>query len=304
VNPVLLAMPGNQDMANRLADELDAELGVATIRRFPDGESYVRIESALAGRSAIVVCTLDRPDEKLVPLLLLAAAARESGAVGVGLVSPYLAYMRQDVRFHAGETVSARHFAAWLSGAFDWLMTADVHLHRIASLSEVYAIPARNVHAAAAVAAWLRAEVARPLVVGPDEERAQWAADVALRAGAPSIVLRKVRGGDREVEVSVPDVDRWREHTPVLVDDIVSTGRTMIETIGHLRHAGMGAPVCIAVHAVFAGDAAQALVSAGAGRVVSCDTVAHPSNRISLAAELAAAVGELLQTRWSAPDIK
>ncbi|CAG9184001.1 ribose-phosphate pyrophosphokinase [Cupriavidus pinatubonensis] len=295
MTPLVLAMPGNEAMAGQLALALGVELGMATVRRFPDGESYVRVESAVQGRPVVIVCTLDRPDDKLIPLLLLAAAARENGAADVGLVAPYLAYMRQDVRFHPGETVSAQHFATWLSRGFDWLATVDPHLHRIADLSQVYAIPTRRVHAASAVAAWLRAHVTRPVLVGPDEESGQWVADVAQRAEAPLVVLCKIRKGDRDVEVSVPDVDRWRDYTPVLVDDIVSTGRTMIETIGHLRRAGMAAPICIAIHAVFSGSAARELESAGAGRVVSCDTVVHPSNAISIAHDLASAVCELLQ---------
>lgn len=295
MTPLVLAMPGNEAMAGHLALALGAKRGMAMVRRFPDGESYVRVESTVQGERVVIVCTLDRPDDKLIPLLLLAAAAREHGAADVGLVAPYLAYMRQDVRFHPGETVSAQHFAAWLSRGFDWLATVDPHLHRITELSQVYAIPTRNVHAAPAVATWLCANVARLVLVGPDEESGQWVADVAKRAEAPLMVLRKIRKGDRDVEVSAPEVERWRDYTPVLVDDIVSTGRTMIETIGHLRRAGMAAPVCIAIHAVFSGSAARDLESAGAGQIVSCDTVVHPSNAISVAPDLASAVRELLQ---------
>lgn len=295
MRPVVISMPGNDAMAVDLVQRLDGEAGTATVRRFPDGESYVRVESALEGRHAIIVCTLDRPDDKLVPLLLLAAAARDSGARSVGLVAPYLAYMRQDKRFHPGETISAQHVAAWISSRFDWLVTVDPHLHRIAELSQVYTIPAFAVHAADSLAEWLRAHVSKPLLIGPDEESMQWVGQVAGRANAPFVVLSKTRRGDRDVQVSVPDVERWRSHTPVLVDDIVSTGRTMIETVVHLRRAGLAAPVCLAVHAVFAQTAFDDLRAAGAADVASCDTIAHPSNRIHLGAPLAAAVLTLLK---------
>jgi ribose-phosphate pyrophosphokinase len=294
MNRVVIAMPGNEPLANELAARLSLERVAATVRRFPDGESHVRVEASVEGRDALIACTLDRPDDKLVPLLLLAAAVRETGARSVGLVAPYLAYMRQDRRFQPGETISARHVAAWISRHVDWLVTVDPHLHRIADLSQVYSVPARVVHAADSVAAWVRAEVRKPLLIGPDEESAQWVDDVARRAEAPFVVLTKTRRGDRDVEVSVPDVERWHSHTPVLVDDIVSTARTMIETVGHLRRAGLVAPVCVAVHAVFAQTAFEELRAAGAGDIVSCDTIHHPSNRISLAAAIAAGVSELL----------
>ena len=290
MKPAVLAMPGNEQLANELAAVLTLEPTAATVRRFPDGESHVRVEASVEGRQALIVCTLDRPDDKLVPLLLLAAATRESGASSVGLVAPYLAYMRQDRRFHPGETISARHVGSWISRYFDWLVSVDPHLHRISDLSQVYSVPASVVHAAGGVAAWIEANVSNPLLIGPDEESAQWVGDVAQRAGAPFVVLTKTRRGDRDVEVSVPEVERWRSHTPVLVDDIVSTARTMIETVGHLRRAGLAAPVCVAVHAVFAQTAFDDLRAAGAGDVVSADTIRHPSNRISLTSAIADAV--------------
>lgn len=294
MNAVLIAMPGNEALADGLSMTLRLEPVLATVRRFPDGESYVRIEEPVRGRHVVIACTLDRPDSKLVPLLLLACAAREAGALSVGLVAPYLAYMRQDRQFLAGEPVSAAQVGAWISLHIDWLVTVDPHLHRIADLSQAYPIPNRVAHAAGEIAGWVRARVARPLLIGPDEESAQWVRDVAGRAGAPCVVLTKDRRGDRNVVVSVPDVERWRSHTPVLVDDIVSTGRTMIETVGHLRRAGLAAPVCVAVHAIFAQSAFEELLSAGAAKVVSCDSVVHPSNRIALGPVIAACVREML----------
>lgn len=296
MRPIVLSMPGNEGQADELARAIGAERGSATVRRFPDGESYVRLESPVQSRSVLVVCTLDRPDAKLVPLLLLAAAAHDSGALDVGLVAPYLPYMRQDRRFHPGETISATHVANWISSAFDWLVTVDPHLHRIESLSQVYSIPAKVVHSAADVAAWLKGNVRQPLLVGPDSESEQWVADIARRVGVPFVVLQKNRRGDREVEVSVPDLGRWAGHTPVLVDDIVSTARTMVATLEHLKDAGAPAPVCVVVHAIFAGDALHELRRAGAADVVSCDTVLHASNRISLTKAIAEEIRRLFES--------
>ena len=103
MNPVILALPGNEAIAEQLAERLTLKLGRTELRRFPDGESYVRIDSAVKGRNVILICTLDRPDEKFLPLTFLSATARDRGATRVGLVCPYLAYMRQDRRFRDGE---------------------------------------------------------------------------------------------------------------------------------------------------------------------------------------------------------
>ena len=294
MSAAVIAMPGNEALADQLAAALALERVPATVRHFPDGESHIRVEGSVQGRRVLIVCTLDRPDPKLVPLFLLARAARDSGAISVGLVAPYLPYLRQDRRFQPGETVSAVLVSGWISRQVDWLVTVDPHLHRIRDLAQVYNIPTRVVHAAADVAAWVRAQVPQPLLVGPDEESAQWVREVARDADAPFLILTKERRGDRDVVVSVPDVDRWRSHTPVLVDDIVSTARTMIETVGHLRRAGLAAPVCVAVHAIFDQSAFADLRAAGASEVVSCDTIVHPSNRIALTQSIAAGVREML----------
>jgi ribose-phosphate pyrophosphokinase len=291
---LLLPFPGNEALTTRLAAELDAEVGTLTVRRFPDGESYVRFDTPVVGRSLGLVCTLRVPDRLASPVLFAASTARELGAARIGLVAPYLAYMRQDARFRAGEAVASRAFGQLLSHGIDWLATVDPHLHRHHDLSEVYQVPAAAVRAAPAVAAWIGAEVPSPLLIGPDGESAQWVDDVATRIAAPHVVLAKVRRGDRDVEVSAPEIAPWRDRTPVLLDDIISTARTMIATVGRLRAAGLPPPVCVGVHAVFADDAHAALLAAGASRVITSDTIPHPTNAIPTAALLAPPIRTLI----------
>lgn len=293
MRPLLVALREPDPLARPLAAAVDAEIAQMTFRRFPDGESYLRYDSSPAGRPVILLCSLDRPDGKFLPLAFAAAAARDLGAASVGLVAPYLAYMRQDRRFRPGEAVTSTDFARLLSGEIDWLVTVDPHLHRRGALSEIYSVPAVALHAAPLLAAWIRDNVAQPLLVGPDSESAQWVAAVAGAVGCPHVVLEKLRRGDRDVEVSVPDVERWAGHTPVLVDDIVSTARTMVETVRHLLHAGMRAPVCVAVHGIFVGNAYEELQSAGAVRIATTNAVLHESNAIDLVPLLAGTVREM-----------
>lgn len=294
MTPLVLALPGSEALARTLATSLDAEQGRMECRRFPDEESYLRIETDVSHRDVVIVCSLDRPDPKYLPLVYAANTARDLGAKSVGLVAPYLAYMRQDRRFKAGEAVTSGYFARIMSREIDWLVTVDPHLHRRASLAEIYDIPAEVLHAAPLVSGWIHKEIERPLIVGPDSESEQWVSEVARDAEAPYIILTKARHGDRHVEVSVPDVEQWHDRTPVLVDDIISTGRTMIETIGHLLRAGMPPPACIGVHGIFAGNAYDDLIGAGALNIVTTNTVAHVSNRIDVSQSLAGAIGEMM----------
>jgi ribose-phosphate pyrophosphokinase len=297
MRPVLLALPRSRALGEQLARAAEFEVGDFAIRQFPDGEHYIRVETPLQGRAVVLACTLDRPDAAILPLLLLAATARDLGAERIVLVAPYLAYMRQDRRFNPGEGVTSAYFARLISGSVDALLTVDPHLHRRSSLEEIYSIPSTVVHAAAAVSAWIRENVDRPVLVGPDAESAQWVSAVAAAADAPFTVLEKVRRGDRDVEISIPDGAAWRAHTPVLVDDIISTARTMSQTVRHLRGQGFAPPICVGVHAIFAEGAVAELESSGAGRVVTCNTVAHPTNGIDIVPLLAAAVPRLLAER-------
>ncbi len=210
------------------------------------------------------------------------------------LVAPYLPYMRQDRRFHDGEAVTSRTYAALLSRVLDGLVTVDPHLHRYADLGAVYQIPARAVPSAPAIGEWIGRHVPDAIVIGPDSESAQWVEAVARVADVPFAVLHKTRRGDRDVEVSLPDPTLGRGRRPVLVDDIVSSARTMIEAVHGIRRVGWQPPVCIGVHALFAGDAFAALTKAGASLVVTCDTVPHPSNRIALADRISVAVEDLI----------
>jgi ribose-phosphate pyrophosphokinase len=293
VKPLSFTLPGNA----HLAASLDAEGGRLTQHTFPDGETYLRIESDVAGREVVLVCTLDHPDAKTVPLLLLAATARDLGAARVGLVAPYLAYLRQDQRFSPGEGVTSAYFARLLSGSVDWLVTVDPHLHRYRSLAEVYSIPTASLHAAPLLSDWIRSHVENPILVGPDAESAQWVAAVAADAGAPFLVLEKVRRGDRDVEVSLPGIERWPDRVPVLVDDIISTGRTMQAAVTKLRERGLPAPIVIGVHAVFADGAHDALRAAGPASIVTTNTVPHPSNAIDVGALLANGVRAMVGAR-------
>ena len=293
MTPLVFPLSGNEALGGALVDRTRWPAGRLETREFPDGETYLRVDAACAGLSAALICTLDRPDRKLLPLLFAADTLRELGVTRLGLVAPYLAYMRQDRRFQAGEAITSRIFAALISSRFDWLVTVDPHLHRFRSLDELYTISTRVVHAAPALASWIAANVARPLLIGPDAESEQWVADVAQRADAPHVVLTKVRRGDRDVEVSVPHVERHRDRTPVVVDDIVASARTMIQTVRQLVAAGLPAPVCVGVHGIFAGDAHRALQDAGAAQIVTTQTVAHPSNAIEIADLLVPAIAAL-----------
>lgn len=302
MNRVLMPFPADAALAGTFATPLQARVSPVAWRHFPDGESLVALDDALGGADVAILASLRHADVLALPLRFAARTAREFGARSVGLIAPYLGYMRQDTRFHPGEAVSTPLFAQFLEEAFDWLVTVDPHLHRVERLQSLYRIPTTHVSATPAVARWIAKAVPNAVLIGPDSESEQWVADIAVRSGMPWQVLAKERHGDYDVRVSLPDPQAVAGRTPVLIDDIVSSGHTILETLAHLRRLTLPPPLLVAIHPVFAGDAYARLQEAGLARIVSTDTIAHPSNAIALGADLAAAASTLMSASADSPE--
>jgi ribose-phosphate pyrophosphokinase len=289
MKPVIFGMPGNEAAASALSRTLGAALGEIEHRQFPDGESYLRILTPVSGAQVALVCSLHEPDNKILALLLAAAAMKDLGASSVGLIAPYLAYMRQDTRFKDGEAVTSREFARLLSGSFDWIVTIDPHLHRYTSMSEIYRVPVGVGHAAPVLADYLRRKRGEVFLIGPDEESEQWVAAVGASAGVPYVVMRKSRRGDRDVSITFSGLEAFGGQRPVLVDDMISSGHTMEVAVRQLVESGFAAPICLAVHGILAENAKTRLESAGA-QVVTTNTIPGPAAKLDvvpLLAELA-----------------
>lgn len=281
-------------LAAQITHALQAEAGSLEMRHFPDGESYLRVHDRCIDRSCIIFCNLFHPNEKILKLLFLADTLKELGARQLILVTPYLAYMRQDKRFHEGECVSSKPFAKLLSQAFDGLITIDPHLHRYHSLSEIYSIKTQVVPAAPLIADWINKHISQPVIIGPDSESEQWVSQVAEMAQAPFQILEKERLGDYQVNISTPELSAYLEHTPVLVDDIISSGRTILRTLEHLESANMKRATAIGVHGIFAGNAYEWL--SNKADVVTTDCIPHISNRIETANALSKAIRIMQQS--------
>ena len=283
---VLLYFEDESALAGRIAKAAGMALGLVERHVFPDGEMKLRLPPSLPAR-VVVLRSLNQPNAKLVELLLTARTARELGATHLTLVAPYLAYMRQDVAFHPGEAISQRIVGQHLADLFDAVITVDPHLHRVSTLKE--AVPANQ--ALALSAAPLLSEFAFQqcpdvMLIGPDEESGQWISEAAKPHGLAHAVCQKVRHGDRQVDITLPDID-VRGRTLVLLDDIASSGHTLAQAARLLRQAGAQSVDVAITHALFADDAVALIRAAGVRHIWSTDTVLHSSNCVSIAALMA-----------------
>lgn len=292
MKPLFLALPGNEKAASRLAMAVGADLCPCEFRTFPDGESYIRIKDEPAGRTAVLVCSLAHPNGKFLPLVFVADTLRELGARKIGLVAPYLAYMRQDCRFHPGEAVTSKSFSGLISRSFDWLLTVDPHLHRYTSLDQIYSIPCHALHAGPLVAGWIDRHVERPFLIGPDGESRERVAAVAAGCDAGYGVLQKNRLGDRAVAIDASGLRIPQGVTPVLLDDIVSSGTTVLQAMVEIRRQTDMPALVIAIHGLADTDLDANLEKIGA-RLVTTNSVAGADAGIDIVPLLASGLSEL-----------
>lgn len=284
----LFAFPECSCAAKRLAGELGIGFSEIALRHFPDGESLVRTEPATG--VALLYRSLDNPNAKLVELLLAASALRENGARRVMLIAPYLGYMRQDMAFRPGEAVSQQVIGGLLADRFDGVLTVDPHLHRISSLGEVMpGTEAISLSAAPALSEAL-AGADRPLLVGPDGESRQWVEAIAAPLGLDVLVGEKFRSGDREVAIRIPGIEQAQDRLAVLVDDVVSSGETLIAAAQLLRDAGAARIEALATHCLAHKADLARMQEAGIALLRFTDSVGRAGGTISLAPLIAAEI--------------
>lgn len=290
---LILAFPDYLPQARRLAARLVLPLAEVEVHHFPDGESFTALPSALPAH-VLFFRSLNQPNDKLIELLLCAKTARELGAQRLTLIAPYLCYMRQDFANRPGVAVSQRHIGRLLADLFDDVITVDPHLHRINQLQQ--AIPldhAISLNATAAIAEFLNQQFDHALLLGPDSESRQWVSTLAGITGFAFQVAEKIRLGDAEVKLTLPDAD-YQKQPVVIVDDMTSTGRTLAKSAEILKAKGATEIHAVVTHALFCGNAERVIRDAGVQSIWSTDSIDHPASCIALDGLLAEALKALL----------
>ncbi|MGY4567146.1 ribose-phosphate diphosphokinase [Bradyrhizobium sp. USDA 3256] len=280
---VIQSLPASSREAVRLAARLGLASREIAIHSFPDAE--IRVTVGPSAPTTILYASLDQPDEKLIALLLAAEALRRGGARRLVLLAPYLCYMRQDTAFHEGEAISQKVVGSLLARCVDRVITVDAHLHRTADIRTVFpGIEADNLSAMPAIADELGKIGIDPatIVIGPDAESRPWVADLASRLGLSSTVAHKSRRGDRSVELRFPEPARIAGRPALVVDDIVSSGGTMIACARALAAAGATAIDAVVIHALFSEELGREMLRSGIRSIRSTHSVPHPTNAIVL----------------------
>lgn len=278
---VILSFPEYRSQAQHLAEALSIPCQGIEVHHFPDKESRITIPDISPGH-AIIYCGLEYPNEKLIELLLTVKTLNRQNCNRVSLVAPYLCYMRQDMAFHKGEAISQDIVGVFLAELFDDIITIDAHLHRTSSLQQVF--PGTNtVHISAAnlFTQLLKQNTADIVLLGPDEESEQWVKTIANKCNYSYAVARKVRHSDKDVTIILPEFD-FENKPVVLVDDVISSGGTIINIAKQLQQKNTGQLDVLVTHALFTKSTQDKLKQAGINHIWSSDSIPHPSNKVSI----------------------
>lgn len=278
---MLTLIPGSSQvpLARSVAGILGTSLGEREIERFPDGECHVRISESVRGRDVYLLQSSGPPVESnLLELFLLADACRRAGAGRLTAVMPYFGYARQDRRASGREPVSGRLIADLVQASgFDRAVALDLHS---AALEGFFSIPLEHLTAVPALAEALRRGVIGPngVVVAPDLGAAKLADRYARLLNLPVAIVHKTRVSGREV-VARGITGEVVGRTPLIVDDMISTGGTIVAAARSLVAAGASPPgAIVATHGLFVKGSIDRLAALGAGRVIVTDSLTPPED--------------------------
>lgn len=280
-------------LARNLAKCLSLESQSVNIHHFPDGESKVTLPDTSPSQ-LILVTDLSQGNDALIELLFIIRGARQQGVKHIILVAPYLPYMRQDVAFHPGEVISQQVFGSWLGELTDTLITVDPHLHRINTLEAV--IPETHIftlNASPYIGQHLKSAYNNPLLIGPDNESAQWVSSTAAAGKLDYHIANKTRLGDKHVEIEI-DVKQMSGREVVIVDDMSSTGHTIAVAAQHAYNSGATSVHAVITHALLTSEGMAVLKQANIKNIESTNTIPHSTNSIDLSNMLAATLKTLL----------
>ena len=282
---IVILGPASVELGRRIAGALNSKAVEVEFKRFPDGESYIRFEDAasIKGEDAVIVQTTSPPqNENLIQLLLIADNARDLGASSVTAVVPYLAYARQDSRFRPGEAFSLKTVVTLMkSCGVGRIITVNSHNP---TLMKTLPIPVEDLSAFSLIAEHFKQkglEGAFSLSLGKEGMHVAVGSDEVLRGGCDYIATQRDRlTGNVAIEHKTLPV---KDRDVVILDDIISSGGTMIKAVSWVKEQGGRRVYAACVHPLMMGDVKERLLNSGAEAIVGTDSIPSPVSEVSIA---------------------
>lgn len=281
---MIIGGSASQKLAALIAKKLGETLCPLETRKFPDGERYVRIGDNI-GQDAVVIQSTGYPqDQNLMELFFILKTLNGLDVENIKVVIPYFGYGRQEKRFKSGEAISAQIVAELLEscGASEVL---SINLHED-GLRDLFNIPVHNLSAMPPIAEYIRENFNDPVIIAPDKGAAGFAGEIASILDCDYDYLEKTRISPEKVETQIKKLDVQGRET-VIIDDIISTGGTIINASNMLRQHGATKIVVSCVHPVLVEDALLRIFATGVDNVIATDTLQSDASTISVASLIA-----------------
>src|SRR3989344_3485180 len=274
-------------LAANVAKKLKKPYSELKVNKFPDGELYIRFIKDVKNQVVVLMQSFYGDiNDCLIEVLFAANTAKDLGAKKVILVAPYFPYLRQDKRFKPGECISIKVVGKFIDRIFDRVYIIDPHLHRQRALSNLFKTKAVNLTSNSCIASYIKKNIKNPVVIGPDWESYKWAGKAADIIGCKSYILEKKRYSGRKVKVTVNKKIDLKGKNVVLVDDIISTGNTLIGAMKNLKRLGAGKFDIVAVQGIFVENALEKLRKMNA-KVITTNTTPNKAAKIDLSGLIA-----------------
>lgn len=280
---IVVAGPASPKLGRRIANLLKCDLASLEWKRFPDGESYIRLPVDLKGESVVVVQSTSPPqDKRLMELFFILDLVNELGASEVTVVIPYLAYMRQDKRFRDGEVISVRVVSKLIENFnVDRIVLVDVHSRLVLDYFNVDVV---EVSAMPLIGSYFSSiDLSNPFVLAPDRKALNLAEKVAEKIDCEFDFLEKRRDrvtGEVKTYFKKMNVDG---RDVIIVDDIISTGGTIANAAEMVKGLGARRIYAACTHALLVKDALMKLSSAGIFEIIGTDTIESNVSKVSVA---------------------
>lgn len=280
----IIGGPASQLLAGRVGVSSGYNLLISEFRKFPDGELYTRIIDDIGEDVTIIQSTVT--DTDLVALLQLIDACSEASQVNV--VIPYMGYARQDKRFKSGESITARALARTIKA--DNVFTINIHDQSILDYFDAKAV---NLDATPMIGKYIKTmEFHDPLIIAPDDGAIGIARSASAELGIDYDFLEKIRLSGESVSIQPKNI-KVKGRDVIIIDDIISTGGTIAETISLLRKQGAHEVFAACVHPVLSNNAILKLFKAGVKGIIATDTIDKGVSVVSVATVVASAIKDV-----------
>ncbi len=274
------------EIAKRVARILKKEYSQLTVNKFPDDELYIKFETDIRDKDVVLVQSFyGDVNDLLIEVIFAAYTAKDLGARDVRLVASYFPYFRQDNRFNDGECISIEVIGKLLDNCVDEFIVINPHLHRKHSLNQVFNIKTKLLLTDDLIYQYLKGKTNGHVFVGPDGESSQWVCKIAEKLSSECIVLEKKRFNATKVSVDTSKLSSLKGKNVVVLDDMVSTGNTLIEAAKGLKKAGVKKILFITTHGLFLNDSLGRLRKYG--EIVATNTVKNKAAKIDVSGLIA-----------------